>query len=58
MGLGFHVYTVNKSGHTRKSLETYLMILVVRWGNYHYLSIRLDFIDKNKTQPSKDYNDY
>ena len=27
-------------------------------GELPHLSIRLDFIDKNKTQPSKDYNDY
>ena len=24
----FHVCTINKSGHTKKSLETYLMILI------------------------------
>ena len=27
-GLEFHVCTINKSAHTKKSLETYLMILV------------------------------
>ncbi len=27
-GLEFHVFTINKSAHTKKSLETYLMILV------------------------------
>ena len=27
-GLEFHVYTINKSAHTKKSLETYLMIFV------------------------------
>ena len=27
-GLQFHVCTINKSGHTKKGLETYLMILV------------------------------
>ena len=25
----FHVCTINKSAHTKKSLETYLMILVI-----------------------------
>ena len=32
-GLEFHVYTINKSAHIKKSLETYLMILVYmeRW---------------------------
>ena len=30
-GLVFHVYTINKSAHTKKSLETYLMILVYSW---------------------------
>ena len=29
--LGFHFCTINKSAHTEKSLETYLMILVLRW---------------------------
>ena len=28
MGPEFHVCTINKSAHTKKSLETYLMILV------------------------------
>ena len=28
-GLEFHVCTINKSAHTKKSLETYLMILVL-----------------------------
>ena len=28
-GLEFHVFTLNKSAHTKKSLETYLMILVI-----------------------------
>ena len=27
-GVDFHVCTINKSTHTKKSLETYLMILV------------------------------
>ena len=27
-GLEFHVCTLNKSAHTKKNLETYLMILV------------------------------
>ena len=27
-GLEFHVCTINKSAHTKKSLETYIMILV------------------------------
>ena len=28
-GLKFHVCTINKSAHTKKNLETYLMILVI-----------------------------
>ena len=28
-GLEFHVCTINKSAHTKKSLETYLMILIL-----------------------------
>ena len=36
-GLEFHVCTINKSAHTKKSLETYLMILVYIY-NYIYLN--------------------
>ena len=33
--LEFHVCTINKSAHTKKSLETYLMILVsILWHTY------------------------
>ena len=41
-GLEFHVFTINKSDHTKKSLEIYLMILVYIyiyiyiWHSNHY----------------------
>ena len=36
-GLGFHECTINKTAHTIKSLETYLMMLVYLIKNYMYL---------------------
>ena len=33
--LEFHVCTINKSAHTKKSLETYLMILVFTYTDYN-----------------------
>ena len=35
-GLKFHVCTINKSAHTKKFLETYLMILVYSGVQYKY----------------------
>ena len=37
-GLEFHVSTINKSTHTKKSLETYLMILVYIYIYIHTLT--------------------
>ena len=34
-GLEFHVCTINKSPHRKKSLETYLMILVCIYESVH-----------------------
>ena len=36
-GLEFHVCTINKSAHTKKSLETYLMILVLYFHNKYFI---------------------
>ena len=39
----FHVCTINKSAHTKKSLETYLMILVYS-SNKHFLHLSYLFV--------------
>ena len=38
-GLEFHVCTINKSAHTKKSLETYWMILVLHYELIKYWEI-------------------
>ena len=42
-GLEFHVCTINKSAHTKKSMETYLMILVYIYiYTYIYINIKIE----------------
>ena len=48
MGLEFHVCTINKSAHMKKSLETYLMIFVC-----YFCYFKFNVFDKHREKYAK-----
>ena len=51
-GQEFHVCTINKSAHTKKSLETYLMILVYTYIYKMYITQSVHLIEIAKLTPT------